>query len=68
VQEQHQLESNKNKANPEHLPSPTYWPFFLALGLTLAGWGLLTSWLFSATGLLVFTVSLFGWINDLRNE
>jgi hypothetical protein len=28
----------KVKAKPEELPHPTYWPFFLALGLMFLGW------------------------------
>ena len=60
--------SEKVKAKPEILPKPTYWPFFLALGLTFIGWGLLTTWYFSLAGLIVFVVSLIGWINILRHE
>lgn len=62
------IDIKKIKAKPEHLPKPTYWPFFLALGLMFAGWGLLSNWLFSIIGLIVFGISLFGWINNLRNE
>ncbi len=58
----------KVKAKPEHLPRPTYWPFFLALGLMFMGWGLLSTWLFSVAGFVVFAVSLFGWINNMRHE
>lgn len=58
----------KVKAKPENLPRPTYWPFFLALGLMFAGWGLLSTWLFSMIGLIVIIISLFGWINNLRHE
>ena len=56
------------KAKPEHLPKPTYWPFFAALGLLLIGWGLLSLWLFSVVGLIVFVISLTGWINCMRHE
>ncbi len=56
------------KAKPEHLPEPTYWPFFLALGLMFMGWGLLTTWLISVAGLIVLIISLIGWINILRHE
>ncbi|MEO7120142.1 MAG: hypothetical protein ABIY62_03555 [Ginsengibacter sp.] len=62
------MQNEKTKAQPEDLPKPTYWPFFLALGLMFAGWGLLSNWLFSVIGLIIFAVSLFGWINNLRNE
>jgi len=56
------------KAKPEKLPGPTYWPFFLAFGVTFMFWGLLTTWIISATGFLVFCIALIGWINILRHE
>lgn len=58
----------KVKAKPEVLPKPTYWPFFLALGLMFMGWGLLTTWIISVAGFVVFVISLIGWINILRHE
>ena len=57
-----------HKARPEHLPKPTYWPLLLALGLTFMLWGLLTSWIIGAAGLLLFGIALAGWINILRHE
>lgn len=68
MENEQQYQYEETKAKPEHLPKPTYWPFFLALGLVFGGWGLLSNWLFSIIGLIVFAISLFGWINDLRNE
>ena len=56
------------KAKPEKLPKPTYWPFFLAMGIMFLAWGLLTIWIISIAGLIVFTIALAGWINDLRHE
>ena len=56
------------KAKPEVLPKPTYWPFFLALGLMFMGWGLLTTWIISVAGFIVFVISLIGWINIIRHE
>lgn len=55
------------RARPHHLPKPTYWPFFLALGLTFIFWGLLTTWIILSAGLLIFIVALLGWINILRH-
>ena len=63
-----QDQSEKVKAKPEVLPEPTYWPFFLAMGISFLGWGLLTTWLFSLVGLIIMIVSLTGWINILRHE
>lgn len=56
------------KAQPARLPEPSYWPFFMALGLAFAGWGLLAGWLILAGGLIAFVVALVGWINNLRHE
>lgn len=51
-----------------HLPSPTYWPAFLALGITLLAWSLITSWVLAVVGILVIFAALGGWIGDLLNE
>lgn len=66
MNKQNQIE--KVKAMPETLPEPTYWPFFLALGLVFLGWGLLTTWLISLAGFIILVASLTGWINILRHE
>lgn len=55
-------------AQPSQLPDPTYWPFFMAIGLCFIGWGLISTWLIGAGGLIVFVISLVGWINILRHE
>lgn len=56
------------KAKPEILPQPTYWPFFLAMGLVFIFWGLLTTWVVLLAGILIFVIALTGWINQLRHE
>lgn len=61
-------EPDWQKAQPEQLPKPTYWPFFLAMGLAFMFWGLLTTWVILTAGVLIFIVSLIGWINLLRHE
>ena len=61
-------ESTWEKAKPEILPKPTYWPFFLAMGLVFIFWGLLTTWVILVTGAIIFVISLIGWINILRYE
>ena len=53
---------------PETLPAPTYWPVVLALGTTMILWGLVSSWLLSGVGLLLFALALSGWIGDIRYE
>lgn len=52
----------------DHLPSPTYWPAGLALAITFIFWGLITSWVILAVGIVQFIASLAGWIQDIRNE
>ena len=61
-------QTEKVKAKPEVLPEPTYWPFFLAMGLAFLGWGLLTTWLISLAGFIIIVIALIGWINILRHE
>lgn len=60
--------STWNKAIPEELPKPTYWPFFLAMGFAFLCWGILASWIISAAGLCILVLSLKGWIKILRDE
>lgn len=55
-------------ARPEQLPEPTYWPLFLAIGITFIGWGLISFWIISVGGAIVLIISLVGWINILRHE
>ncbi len=58
----------KYKAQPEELPKPTYWPFFMALGVVLIFWGILTSWIISGIGLILFGAALIGWIIEIYKE
>lgn len=58
----------EDKAKPAPLPSPTYWPFFTALGFAFLLWGMIAGWMLSATGFLIIVVALRGWINNLRDE
>lgn len=61
-------QQKKYKAQPEQLPKPTYMPFFLAFGIVLMFWGILTSWIISGIGLLLFIVALSGWILEIYKE
>ncbi len=51
---------------PERLPEPTLWPAVLALGSCFLAWGILTSWLMSAAGAVLFIMGCAGWVGDLR--
>lgn len=57
-----------HKAEPQRLPEPTYWPFMLALGIVVLLWGVLTNYVVSIIGFIVFVVALAGWISDLFKE
>jgi len=65
-----------NKPKPEKLPRPGYWPFLMALGIVFILWGLAlgfnevfsTMIIISGVGLIIFIISLAGWIGDLRDE
>ena len=51
-----------------HLPRPTSWPVALAFAITLLAWGLVTTWIISAVGLILLAVSIGGWIGELLHE
>lgn len=61
-------EESKYKSQPEQLPKPTYWPFFLALGIVFMLWGILTSWIITGIGFIVFVTALAGWIIEIYKE
>ena len=59
---------SKYKAQPEELPKPTYWPFFLAIGVVLIFWGIIASWVITGIGFVLFSTALTGWIVDIYKE
>ncbi len=52
----------------EELPLPSYWPVVMALGITLLCFGIISSTLIIIAGIILFVVSIYGWIGDLQNE
>jgi hypothetical protein len=54
--------------HPEELPKPTFWPAALAFAITFLLWGIVTSPIITVVGVLLFGVSLAGWIGDIRQE
>jgi len=54
--------------SPEQGPAPTYWPAALALGTVLMLWGLVSSLILTAAGLMLMAVSVFGWLQEMRHE
>lgn len=51
-----------------HVPSPTYWPATLALGIVCILWGLTTTWLISLVGLALVGLAAAGWFTDIQRE
>jgi hypothetical protein len=50
---------------PEKTPQPTYAPAFLALGITFLLFGVVSSYVFSAAGLVLIVVSIGKWVKEL---
>lgn len=50
------------------LPRPTYYPAGLAMGTAFIFWGFVTSLVIFLVGVGLFTVSLAGWIYEIRHE
>jgi uncharacterized membrane protein len=46
----------------------SYAPILLALGVMLALWGAVTSWILSVAGFIAIGVGAALWIKDLRHE
>jgi len=53
---------------PTKLPEATVWPAMLALAITFLVWGLVTSLIITGIGLVLFAISMAGWIRDIRHE
>ncbi|MDO8751658.1 MAG: cytochrome c oxidase subunit I [Dehalococcoidia bacterium] len=52
----------KEKGHPDiHMPSPSYWPLVVAVGITLGAYGLLYSLALAVTGLVVTLVGIYSW-------
>ena len=51
-----------------HLPTPTVWPAALAVGVTLAAAGLITSPLLLVFGGILMAAAFVGWVSILTSE
>lgn len=47
-----------------HLPSPSYWPLVMSIGITFLLLGLIFSYYLSGIGFLIFAASLIGWLRE----
>jgi hypothetical protein len=50
---------------PEKVPDATFAPAFLALGITFLLFGIVSSYVFSAAGLVLMVWSISKWIGEL---
>ncbi len=56
------------KPDPGIIPEPTIWPIGLAFGILFIFWGFIASLGLSIAGIIIFGISLAGWIADLKPE
>ncbi len=54
----------KGDATDVHLPSPSYWPLVLAVGLPLVTYGLIYSRWFCVVGGLLVVSAIYGWVME----
>ena len=53
---------------PASVPSPSYAPFFLAIGVTMLLWGIVTSPAMSAVGLALLMWALWMWLAAVAKD
>jgi hypothetical protein len=53
---------------PDHIPRPTYAPAAAAFGVTFVFWGVVTTPIISAVGVVVFAVAVAVWVREARDE
>ncbi|MET1042013.1 MAG: cbb3-type cytochrome c oxidase subunit I, partial [Acidimicrobiales bacterium] len=53
--------AQKGDATDVHLPSPSYWPLVVALGLPLIGYGLIFNLAWAVPGVLLVLGGIYGW-------
>jgi cytochrome c oxidase subunit I len=56
--------AQKGTAENVHLPSPSYWPLVLSLGLPLVGYGLIFNLWWALPGAILVIAGIFGWIME----
>jgi cytochrome c oxidase subunit I len=53
--------AQKGDAKDVHLPSPSYWPLVVPVGLVLIGYGLIFNLAFAAVGAVIVVLAAFAW-------
>ncbi|MEO6158959.1 MAG: cytochrome c oxidase subunit I, partial [Ilumatobacteraceae bacterium] len=54
-------EQEANADEHIHMPSPSYWPLVLAVGLPIIGYGIIYTRVLAVLGLLIILFGIFGW-------
>jgi UPF0716 family protein affecting phage T7 exclusion len=49
-----------------HMPVPSFWPIVMAAGILLLAAGVVSSMIVSAVGLVIFLISVGGWVWENR--
>jgi hypothetical protein len=57
-----------NQAQPQFIPKRTWTPSALAFGVTLIFWGIATTPIVSAVGLMAASIALIFWIGELVHD
>ncbi|MGA7625157.1 MAG: hypothetical protein WB630_18595 [Candidatus Acidiferrales bacterium] len=52
----------------QNIPRPTYSPAVMALAIVCLLWGIVTTYLISLLGVVLFGIALAGWIGELHHE
>lgn len=55
-------------AVPQELPTPTFWPIVLSMGVVFLFWGFLTSIFILGVGLILMGIAITGWIKEFKDE
>src|SRR3954451_14565713 len=59
---EHIMETQEANADKHiHLPSPSYWPIVLAVGLPIIAYGIIFSHILAVVGAAVVVLAIFGW-------
>jgi len=51
-----------------HLPSPSFLPLFMAVGITLGVIGITINFIISIVGIVIFLITAVRWIRETRRD